>query len=64
MMRFVDHAARNTRLGPGAMFIFNAFIQSFAFYGSCQLPKDKSNSKNLYNSVELEGESREELSEL
>ena len=52
-MRLVDRLAKDTRLGPGSMFIFNAFVQFVAFSLSCTLPKDKANSRNVYSRIEV-----------
>jgi hypothetical protein len=64
MMRYVDHLAKDTSLGPGTMFIFAAFLQLFALYFSCKLPKDKSNSKMYDSDVDLSDKSSDEIVEL
>ncbi len=64
MMRYVDHVAKETNLGLGTMFIFAAFLQLVASYFACQLPKDKTNSKNLERHEHSAEKVDEELAEL
>jgi sugar phosphate permease len=64
LMRYVDHVAKETSLGLGTMFIFAAFLQLVASYFACQLPKDKTNSKNLERHEHLAEKEDEELAEL
>jgi hypothetical protein len=66
LMRYVDHVAKETSLGLGlgTMFIFAAFLQLVASYFACQLPKDKTNSKNLERHEHLAEKEDEELVEL
>lgn len=65
MMRCIDHFAKETTsLGPGSMFFFAALLQIFAFCFACMLPKDKSNSRNLNDVLDLTDKSQEEMSEL
>jgi hypothetical protein len=59
LMRYVDHLANETWLGPGSMFFFSAFIQMFALYCAFKLPKDKSNSKNLEAKITMAAQADE-----
>jgi hypothetical protein len=59
MMRYVDHLANETWLGPGSMFFFAAFVQMFALYCAFKLPKDKSNSKNLEAKITMASQADE-----
>ena len=45
VMRYVDHLAGDSFLGPGVMFIFGAFLQFVATLFACLLPRRKTDSR-------------------
>lgn len=45
VMRYVDHIASDSFLGPGVMFLFAAFLQLIAATLTCWLPKDRCDSR-------------------
>jgi hypothetical protein len=58
MMRYVDHFAKDSFLGPGAMFLFAGAIQVLAVRFACALPKDETNSKKRDSSESLHSPGR------
>lgn len=47
LLRMVYRRAKDTKLGPGTMFVFAGFLYLVAVGVACALPKDKANSRRM-----------------